>query len=43
MRDLPFNLTVINQDYIRERGVTTLMPEEAYRDRSYEWAYGDGK
>lgn len=25
VRDLPFNLTVINQDYIRERGVTTLM------------------
>lgn len=25
VKDLPFNLTVINQDYIRERGVTNLM------------------
>jgi outer membrane receptor protein involved in Fe transport len=24
VRDLPFNLTVINQDYIRERGITNL-------------------
>jgi outer membrane receptor protein involved in Fe transport len=25
VKDLPFNLTVINQEYIRERGVTNLM------------------
>jgi iron complex outermembrane receptor protein len=25
VKDLPFNLTVINQDYIRERGVTNMM------------------
>jgi len=27
---------------IAKRGLSSRMPEEAYRDANYEWAYGDG-
>jgi hypothetical protein len=27
------------QDELAKRGLTSLMPEEAYRNRDYEWAY----
>ena len=28
---------------LAKRGLTTLMPEQAYRDRAYEWKYADGE
>jgi hypothetical protein len=27
------------QEKLSKRGLTSLMPEEAYRNRDYEWAY----
>jgi hypothetical protein len=27
------------QDELAKRGLTSQMPEEAYRNRDYEWAY----
>jgi hypothetical protein len=27
------------QEELAKRGLTSLMPEEAYRNRDYEWAY----
>ncbi|MEA2639120.1 MAG: hypothetical protein QOF51_514 [Chloroflexota bacterium] len=29
------------EEELAKRGLTSLMPEEAYRDRNYEWEYGD--
>jgi hypothetical protein len=28
------------QEELAKRNLTTLMPDEAYRNRDYEWSYG---
>ena len=30
------------EDELTQRGLTSLMPAEAYRSQEYEWAYGEG-
>jgi oxalate decarboxylase/phosphoglucose isomerase-like protein (cupin superfamily) len=30
------------EEQLAQRGLTSLMPEEAYQNQAYEWAYGEG-